>query len=155
MTRRLNHFLISQTISFKSIRLINLTVLGILFLCKLILLILHFILLIRVKQSIQKRLLPLILLLGNGCDGRHIYSLLLARELQLCILQLPLLLLDEHFDVVVGQIQLELFADIVDEHAHNVPVTQIFYVFFQNISFQALKSKSYLLMEDLRLKMIV
>lgn len=99
--------------------------------------------------------MALVLLLRNSRDGHRINGLLLSCKLELSILQLTLLLLNEHLDVVVRQIQLEFLANVVNEHADNVPVTQILYVFFKDVPFQAFEGKPYLLVEHLGLEMIV
>ena len=64
-------------------------------------------------------------------------------------------MLDEQLNVVVVEIQLEVLANVVDEHAHNVPVTQVLDVLLQDISFEALEGKTDLLVEDLALKVLV
>ena len=109
--------------------------------------------LIRLEKGVEERFLLSVLAPVHRRHGCHLVPL--GGLVHVRIIHFSLLLFDEHLDVVLVEIQLEVLANVVDEHAHDVPVAQVLDVLFQDVSFEALEGKTDLLVEDLALEVLV
>jgi hypothetical protein len=58
-------------------------------------------------------------------------------------------------DVILIHLEFKILADVVDKNTDDIPMTQVFDIFFENISLQAFESKAYLLIEHSVLEMFV
>lgn len=71
------------------------------------------------------------------------------------ILYLLLLGLHEYIYIAIINLKFELFSYVIHKDTDNVPVTEVFNIFFENIPLQTFKGKSDLLMKDGTLEMLI